>query len=83
MKIEDPLRVCKCGKKLSALTFLFLACSFHASWRVVVDFSESPPLARGIYPGGQSGNPFSELYDAHLKKFVDFDYYPIDLTVGQ
>lgn len=57
--------------------------TFTASWRVVVDFSESPPIARGIYPGGQSGNPFSELYDTHLKKFVDFDYYPIDLNVGQ
>ena len=56
---------------------------FSASWRVVVDMSTSPPQARGIYPGGQSGNPFSELYDAHLQKFVDFDYYPIDLNVGQ
>jgi len=57
--------------------------TFTASWRVVVDFSTSPPSARGIYPGGQSGNPFSELYDAHLTKFADFDYYPIDLTYGQ
>jgi len=57
--------------------------TFSASWRVIVDFSESPPIARGVYPGGQSGNPFSRLYDAHLKKFVDFDYYPIDLHVGQ
>ena len=55
---------------------------FSASWRVVVDMSTSPPQARGIYPGGQSGNPFSEHYDAHLQKFVDFDYYPIDLSVG-
>ena len=56
---------------------------FSASWRVVVDFSASPPLARGIYPGGQSGNPFSTLYDAHLQKLVDYEYYPIDLTMGQ
>jgi len=56
---------------------------FSASWRVVVDLSSSPPKARGIYPGGQSGNPFSTQYDAHLRKFVDFDYYPIDLNVGQ
>lgn len=56
---------------------------FSASWRVVVDLSTSPPKARGIYPGGQSGNPFSTQYDAHLQKFVDFDYYPIDLNVGQ
>lgn len=55
---------------------------FSASWRVVVDFSTSPPQARGIYPGGQSGNPFSTLYDAHIRKFLDFDYYPLDLTTG-
>ncbi|MDA0874772.1 MAG: penicillin acylase family protein, partial [Bacteroidetes bacterium] len=56
---------------------------FSASWRVVVDFSTSPPQARGIYPGGQSGNPFSTLYDSHIQKFLDFDYYPLDLTIGQ
>lgn len=55
---------------------------FSASWRVVVDLSTSPPQARGIYPGGQSGNPFSPLYDTHLQKFVDFEYYSIDLNVG-
>jgi penicillin amidase len=55
---------------------------FSASWRVVVDFSTSPPQARGIYPGGQSGNPFSTLYDSHIRKFLDFDYYPLDLTIG-
>ena len=55
---------------------------FSASWRVVVDFSTSPPQARGIYPGGQSGNPFSTLYDSHIQKFLDFDYYPLDLTTG-
>ncbi len=55
---------------------------FSASWRVVVDFATSPPQARGIYPGGQSGNPFSTLYDAHIQKFLDFDYYAIDLTTG-
>lgn len=55
---------------------------FSASWRVVVDFATSPPTARGIYPGGQSGNPFSTLYDSHVEKFVEFDYYPIDLMAG-
>lgn len=55
---------------------------FSASWRVVVDFSTSPPQARGIYPGGQSGNPFSTLYDGHIRKFLDFEYYPLDLTTG-
>lgn len=47
-----------------------------ASWRVVVDFSTTPPTAYGVYPGGQSGNPLHpDLYDAHLSTYLDFDYY--------
>lgn len=53
---------------------------WSASWRVVVDFSTSPPTAAGIYPGGQSGNPFSKNYERHLKKYVDFEYYELDLS---
>lgn len=51
-----------------------------ASWRVVVDLSTNPPSAWGVYPGGQSGNPFSLLYDAHVATFVSFDYYPLNLS---
>ncbi|MDA0684321.1 MAG: penicillin acylase family protein [Bacteroidetes bacterium] len=57
--------------------------TFTASWRVVVDFSTSPPLARGIYPGGQSGNPFSTLYDAHIERYADFQYYDLDISNQQ
>lgn len=46
-----------------------------ASWRVVVDFSTSPPVGYGVYPGGQSGNPFSHNYDSHINKYLDFDYF--------
>ena len=46
-----------------------------AAWRMVVDFSKTPPEGQGIYPGGQSGNPFSALYDLHLKPYVNFKYY--------
>jgi len=46
-----------------------------AAWRMVVDFSSDPPTGRGIYPGGQSGNPFSPLYDLHLEPYVNFEYY--------
>jgi penicillin G amidase len=52
---------------------------FSASWRVVADFSTTPPTAFGVYPGGQSGNPFSANYDAHIGKYVAFEYYPLDL----
>jgi penicillin amidase len=48
-----------------------------ASWRVVVDFSSGRPQGQGIYPGGQSGNPFSRRYDLHLPAYVSFDYYDL------
>ncbi|MBX2819649.1 MAG: penicillin acylase family protein [Rhodothermaceae bacterium] len=48
-----------------------------ASWRVVVDFSTSPPVGYGVYPGGQSGNPFSTNYDAHIQTYLDFDYFEL------
>jgi len=47
-----------------------------ASWRVVVDFSQSPPVGYGVYPGGQSGHPFNpDFYDAHLPAYLNFEYY--------
>ncbi|NNF02840.1 MAG: penicillin acylase family protein, partial [Rhodothermales bacterium] len=57
-----------------------LTVTHSASWRVVVDFSTTPPAAWGVYPGGQSGNPFSPLYDAHLPAYLDFRYYPLSLA---
>ena len=49
-----------------------------ASWRVVVDFSTSPPTGYGVYPGGQSGDPLHpNLYDAHLETYLDFEYYEL------
>jgi penicillin amidase len=45
-----------------------------ASWRVVVDLSERPPLAFGVYPGGQSGNPFSIRYGDQIDTYLTFDY---------
>jgi penicillin amidase len=48
-----------------------------ASWRMVVDFSVSPPRGYGIYPGGQSGNPFSPYYDLHLPAYVGFELYDL------
>ncbi len=56
--------------------------TWSASWRVIVDFSTSPPKAKGIYPGGQSGNPMSVNYDAHMQKYVDFEYYDLDLSTS-
>ncbi len=49
--------------------------TFSASWRVVMDFSQQPPVAYGVYPGGQSGNPASPYYDAHIETYLNFQYF--------
>jgi len=50
--------------------------SFHsASWRMVVDFSGSEPRGFGVFPGGQSGNPFSRHYDDFVPTYLQFGYY--------
>ena len=46
-----------------------------ASWRMVVDFSTPTPTGFGVYPGGQSGNPFSDNYDKHIQHYLDFKYF--------
>jgi penicillin amidase len=46
-----------------------------ASARLVVDFSASPPRGSIVYPGGQSGNPFSRRYDLHLSTYLNFELY--------
>ncbi|NNE71113.1 MAG: penicillin acylase family protein [Rhodothermales bacterium] len=48
-----------------------------ASWRVVLDFSGERIVARGIYPGGQSGNPFSSRYDSSVEDFASFRLYDL------
>lgn len=40
-----------------------------ASWRMVVNMGY-PIKARGIYPGGQSGNPASKYYDNFVKDWA-------------
>lgn len=59
-----------------------LMTTFSASWRVVVDFSTVPPTAFGVYPGGQSGNPFSRYYDLHIATYLNFDHYQLSLPAS-
>ncbi len=54
-----------------------LRTTHSASWRVVVDFSKTPVEAFGVYPGGQSGDPFSKFYDLHLDRFLRFEPYAL------
>ncbi|MEM8487901.1 MAG: penicillin acylase family protein [Bacteroidota bacterium] len=54
-----------------------LTTTHSASWRMVVDFSTSPPTGYGVYPGGQSGNPFSPFYDHHLDTYLKFEHFEL------
>lgn len=48
-----------------------------ASWRMVVDFSGDKPMGFGVFPGGPSGNPFSQFYDLQIGNYLNFSYYPL------
>ena len=48
-----------------------------ASARLVVDFSTPSPRGWIVYPGGQSGNPFSRRYDLHLPTYLSFSHYDV------
>lgn len=54
-----------------------LTTTHSASWRMVVDFSTSPPTGYGVYPGGQSGNPFSRHYDDHINTYLSFEHFDL------
>ena len=49
-----------------------------ASWRMVVDLSTSPPTAFGVYPGGASGDPLDQNYDAYVDTYLQFDHYRLE-----
>ncbi len=46
------------------------------SWRMIVEMS-SPPVALGIYPGGQSGNPGSRYYDNFIDDWAEGNYHQL------
>lgn len=46
------------------------------SWRMIVELGEQP-MAHGIYPGGQSGNPGSPFYDNTVADWAIGKYYDL------
>ena len=46
------------------------------SWRMLVEMGDHP-TAKGIFPGGQSGNPGSPYYDNAVNDWVAGKYYDI------
>ena len=53
--------------------------SFGPSWRMIVH-QKNPVEAYGVYPGGQSGNPFSPYYKNMVNEMCIRDR--ISVTVG-
>jgi penicillin amidase len=49
------------------------------SWRMVVELGGDRPVAYGVYPGGQSGNPGSPGYDEFVKAWEQGEYYLLEL----
>jgi penicillin amidase len=54
-----------------------LARSWGPSWRMVVQLGDEP-VAYGIYPGGQSGNPGSRYYDNFINDWGQGKYYRLN-----
>lgn len=50
------------------------------SWRMLVQFRDDNIIAKGIYPGGQSGNPGSPYYDNMIDSWAKGEYYDIHFT---
>ncbi len=47
------------------------------SWRMIVQLDKEWPVAYGVYPGGQSGNPSSKYYDSLLEKWQNGELFPL------
>jgi len=50
-----------------------------ASWRMIVELTENGPIAKGIYPGGQSGNPGSPYYKNMIPNWAAGNYIDFGL----
>ncbi len=48
------------------------------SWRMIVELTDETN-ARGVYPGGQSGNPGSKYYDNFIDDWLAGKYYVLHL----
>ncbi|MBK8372897.1 MAG: penicillin acylase family protein [Saprospiraceae bacterium] len=54
--------------------------SFGPSWRMIVH-QKNPVEAYGVYPGGQSGNPFSPYYKNMVNDWVEGKYHVLHQNI--
>lgn len=55
-----------------------VSSNWGPSWRMIVELGPHP-VAYGIYPGGESGNPGSRYYDNAVNDWNNGKYYPLHL----
>lgn len=54
-----------------------VSINFGPSWRMIVEMDETP-VAYGIYPGGQSGNPASPYFNSFTEDWKNGKYYKLE-----
>jgi penicillin G amidase len=59
----------------SAYTVNASSADWGAGWRMIVEFGKDSPVAWGINPGGQSGNPGSAYYADGIEDWSNGKYY--------
>ncbi|MCS6808708.1 MAG: penicillin acylase family protein [Bacteroidota bacterium] len=60
-----------------------LTTTHSASWRMVVDFASGKPVGWGVFPGGTSGNPFSNWYDAYIPMWLQGKLYALHKVTSE
>ena len=58
-----------------------VSANWGPSWRMIVELGPHP-VAYGIYPGGESGNPGSRYYDNAVNDWNTGKYYPLHLFMS-
>lgn len=59
-----------------------MSANWGPSWRMIVELGDRP-VAYGVYPGGQSGNPGSRDYDSFIKDWNKGNYYQLHFYMSQ
>ncbi len=59
-----------------------LSGSHGPSWRMIVELGKKP-IAYGVYPGGQSGNPGSEDYNSFTARWAGGNYFDLYLLSNE
>lgn len=69
-----PIPVGGSKKSLNAMS-----ATHGPSWRQIIELTPTGPIALGVYPGGQSGNPGSRYYDDSVDTWAKGEYNNLTL----